>query len=121
MLLSSSLPFYGKTRQHVARMVLGGKFAFKGHRWKSISLEAKDFVLDCLVTKASKRKSAQDMMRHAFIVTHADVHRKGSVGFALIDRVQATIQTYCDYEKMKKLGLLVIAHKVCMLCLTLND
>jgi len=114
MLLSSSLPFYGKSRQHVARMVMNGKFAFRGHRWKTISLEAKEFVTECLVTKAARRKTADQMMRHPFMHMDADEYRKGVVGFALMDQVQATIQTYCEYPKLKKLGLLVVAHKVSM-------
>ena len=123
MLLSSSLPFYGKNRQHVAKMVLSGKFGFKGHRWKPISTDAKDFVVHCLVTKASKRQTAHEMMKHSFIVNHVDEYRNGMIGFAMMDRVQATIQTYCRYEKVKKLGLLVIAHKVCIdsVCISHDD
>ena len=121
MLLSSSLPFYGKNRQHVAKMVMSGKFGFKGHRWRPISSEAKDFVVHCLVAKASKRKSADEMMKHSFIVNHVDEYRNGMIGFALMDRVQATIQTYCLYEKLKKLGLLVVAHKVRMYVFCLSQ
>ena len=121
MLLSSSLPFYGKNRQHVAKMVMSGKFGFKGHRWRPISSEAKDFVVHCLVAKASQRKSADEMMKHSFIVNHVDEYRNGMIGFALMDRVQATIQTYCLYEKLKKLGLLVVAHKVRMYVFCLSQ
>lgn len=111
MLLSSSLPFYGKTRQHVVRKVLHGKYGFKGHRWKPISSEAKEFVMDCLVSKASRRKSAAEMLKHPFILKNIDESRKGEIGFALMDRVTATMQTFCEYERVKKLALLVVAHK----------
>jgi len=111
MLLSSSLPFYGKTRQHVVRKVLNGQYGFKGHRWKSIMLEAKEFVMECLVSKASRRKSAEEMLKHPFIMRDTDESRQGTIGFALMDRVLATIRTFCEYERMKKLALLVIAHK----------
>jgi hypothetical protein len=93
-------------------MVLSGKYGFRGHRWKSISPEAKDFIKNCLVLKAWQRKPAEEILKHPFILKNSDEHRKGVIGFVLMDRVQATIQTYCNYEKIKKLGLLVMAHKV---------
>jgi calcium-dependent protein kinase len=111
MLLSSSLPFYGKTRQQVVRKVLHGKYGFKGHRWKPISSEAKEFVMDCLVSNASRRKSAAQMLKHPFILKNIDQDRIGEVGFALMDSVAATIQTFAEYERVKKLALLVVAHK----------
>lgn len=115
MLLSSSLPFYGKTRQHVVRKVLSGNYGFKGHRWKSISAEAKEFVMECLVSKAARRKSAEEMMKHPFVLKNTDTSRVGTIGFALMDRVLATTQTYCTYERVKKLALLVMAYKVSMM------
>ena len=110
MLLSSSIPFYGKTRQHVVRKIVNGKYGFKGRRWKNISQFAREFVMDCLVQEPSRRKSADEMLKHPFIKRNEDIS-KASVSFAMMDRVQATIQTFCEYEKLKKLALLVIAHK----------
>lgn len=110
MLLSSSLPFYGKTRKHVVRKILQGKYGFKGHRWKSVSGSAKEFVMECLVQKPARRKSAAEMLNHAFIKRDADAE-KAQISFVEMDRVQATIETFCDYARLKKLALLVVAHK----------
>lgn len=111
MLLSSSLPFYGKTRPQVVRKVLSGKYGFKGHRWKLISSHAKEFVMECMVPKPSRRKPAEEMLKHPFILNDFMANQQRQIGFVLMDRVIASIQTFCGYEQIKKLGLLVIAHK----------
>ena len=51
------------------------------------------------------------MLKHPFIQKNMDDSRAGQISFALMDRVVATIQTFCTYERVKKLALLVVAHK----------
>jgi calcium-dependent protein kinase len=109
MLLSSSLPFYGKTRPHVIRKIIKGRFTFKGVRWHSISQKAKDFVSSLLVHDASQRPSAQQALKSSWLSRSFDA--TAPVSFKLMDRVQATIQTFAAYGRLKKLALLVIAHK----------
>jgi serine/threonine protein kinase len=67
MLLSSSLPFYGKTRAHVVRRILHGKFAFKGRRWKEISDEAKSFIESLLVQDPAERPTAAQALAHEWL------------------------------------------------------
>eukprot|EP00934_Nitzschia_sp_Nitz4_P009132 Nitzschia sp. Nitz4//scaffold133_size116822//53772//55998//NITZ4_003806-RA/size116822-snap-gene-0.3-mRNA-1//1//CDS//3329535393//9122//frame0 len=110
MLLSSSLPFYGKTRNHVVRKIVNGKYSFKGHRWKSISPVAREFVMECLVRQPTRRKSSEQMLEHAFILRDKD-NSKAKISFSQMDRVQATIQTFAGYKRLKKLALLVVAHR----------
>jgi calcium-dependent protein kinase len=67
MLLSSSLPFYGKTRAHVVRRILQGKYTFKGRRWKEVSDEAKNFIETLLVQDPADRPSAAVALRHEWL------------------------------------------------------
>ena len=67
MLLSSSLPFYGKTRAHVVRRILQGKYAFKGRRWKEISPEAKAFIESLLIQDPAARPTAGDALEDEWL------------------------------------------------------
>lgn len=109
MLLSSSLPFYGKTRQHVVRRILHCKYAFKGKRWNSVSEKAKEFIKDLLVLDPQKRPTAAEALNTSWLCRNAGVD--APISFALMDRVQATIQTFAGYGRLKKLALMVIAYK----------
>lgn len=110
MLLSSSLPFYGKTRGHVVRRILEGTYAFKGRRWKEISEEAKSFVDKLLVQDSEKRPSAANSLQHEWLRKDF-AHDGNNVSTAIMDQVQACIQTFAGYTKMKKLALLVISYR----------
>ena len=44
MLLSSALPFFGDTTKEVCDKIIGGKWKFRGKRWKAVSAECKAFV-----------------------------------------------------------------------------
>ncbi len=116
MLLSSSLPFYGKTRSHVVRKILQGKYGFKGRRWKAISSKAMAFVDEMLVQDPTQRPSATDAMESAWFEKDHSVpgnvlSGQQAVSTAVMDRVLATIRTFATYSRMKKLALMVIAHK----------
>ena len=111
MLLSSSLPFYGKTRPHVVRKILHGRYGFKGRRWNFVSQKAKDFVTQCLVQNADRRPSAQEALKHVWL--DRDIEDKSHISPAIMDQVQASIQTFAGYGYLKKLALLVLGYKSC--------
>jgi calcium-dependent protein kinase len=127
MLCSSSLPFFGKSRQRVVKKIMNGEFGFKGRRWKDISEEAKDFCSELLVHDVNARPDCVESLKHKWFHTgqeheqlprgssHSVVHRDGTTGqvvsSVVMDRVQATIQMFSGYTKLKKLALYVIAHK----------
>jgi calcium-dependent protein kinase len=109
MLLSSSLPFYGKTRPHVVRKILHGRYGFKGRRWSFVSQKAKDFVTQTLVQNPERRPSALKALKHIWLDRNLDGNKK--ISPALIDQVQASIQTFSGYGYLKKLALLVLGYK----------
>jgi calcium-dependent protein kinase len=124
MLCSSSLPFFGKSRHQVVKKIMNGKFDFKGRRWEAISNEAKDFCQTLLVQNVNYRPDCVESLEHKWFHTGQEqqqlprgsgVHRDGTTGqiisSVVMDRVQATIQMFSGYTKLKKLALYVIAHK----------
>lgn len=112
MLLSSSLPFYGKSRSHVVRKILHGKYAFKGKRWNEVSPEGIAFVKSLLVQDASLRPTAVQAMRDSwFEKEFGSNNHLEIISSAVMDRVQASIETFAGYSRLKKLSLMVIAHK----------
>jgi len=125
MLCSSTLPFFGKSRQDIARSILNGRFKFNGRRWKDISKEAKDFCRTLLVHNTILRPTCVEALNHKWfhtdntrgqIVSHnkdgtAGVSSRQVVSSVVMDRVQATVQMYAGYTSLKKLALYVIAYK----------
>jgi calcium-dependent protein kinase len=117
MLLSSSLPFFGKSRLDVVKRIMDGRLSFKSRRWKDVSQQAKNFVTSLLVKDSNHRPSCSAALTHEWFksqkVSRANSNFSASqvVSSAVMDRVQATIQTFAGYTKLKKLALYVIAHK----------
>lgn len=67
MLLSSSLPFYGKDRTAVTNKILKNKFKFKGRRWKAVSSRATAFINSLLVWNPDKRSDAERALGSAWL------------------------------------------------------
>ncbi|KAG7359172.1 protein kinase family protein [Nitzschia inconspicua] len=112
MLLSSSLPFYGKSRSHVVRKILQNKYGFKGKRWKTISPQAIDFVKSLLVHDVKLRPTAVEAMRDPWFENEFGSNDYLEIiSSSVMDRVQASIETFAGYSRLKKLSLMVIAHK----------
>jgi calcium-dependent protein kinase len=108
MLLSSSLPFYGKSRAHVVRRILQHKYGFKGARWKTVSQESMNFVKSLLIPNVAYRPTAAQALKDSWF---ADVGSRTNISSAVMDRVQASIEAFAGYSRLKKLALMVIAHK----------
>ena len=109
MLLSSSMPFYGKTRHQVIQKIVRGRFHFTSRRWKTVSDEAIDFVQKMLQKDSADRPSADEMTGHVWL-QRDDNHAK-HVEAELMDSIQASIQAFARYGTLKKLGLMVVAYK----------
>lgn len=112
MLLSSSLPFYGQSRSQVVRKILHNKFGFKGSRWKKVSKESMAFVKSLLVADVKSRPAAAQAMGDVWFQDQFGSNDHLSIiSSAVMDRVQASIETFAGYSRLKKLALYVIAHK----------
>mmetsp|Transcript_6011 Transcript_6011/g.12591 ORF Transcript_6011/g.12591 Transcript_6011/m.12591 type:complete len:729 (-) Transcript_6011:177-2363(-) len=110
MLLSSQMPFYGKKRRHVVEKIMQNKYNYHGRRWKKVSPEARTLVDSLLQADPDKRLSADEALQHEWLALRTKKHEDASE-VEVMDNVQATIQNFADYSKLKKLALMVIAHR----------
>mmetsp|Transcript_28057 Transcript_28057/g.61129 ORF Transcript_28057/g.61129 Transcript_28057/m.61129 type:complete len:734 (+) Transcript_28057:58-2259(+) len=113
MLLSSQMPFYGKDQNVVIKKILSGKYRMLGRSWQKVSEEGKDFVRSLLIRDPNDRPSAGKALRHNWIgqvFSNASTHSSDQE-LEEMENAMASIETFADYSKLKKLALMVIAHK----------
>lgn len=110
MLLSSAFPFWGRERMEVARRIINCEYKFKGKRWKKPSTQAKEFIKQLLVTDPDERLDAESALGSAWLNRRYDskvrVPSEEEENMA-----RASIVRYAGYTKLKKLALMVVAHK----------
>jgi len=110
MLLSSQMPFYGKKRRHVIEKIMNCNYDFRGNRWNRVSEDAKAFVMSLLQYNPEQRKSAAEAMTSPWLVESAH-NSKYERSFAAMNEVVASIEMFASYSKLKRLALMIIAHK----------
>ncbi|CAB9517328.1 MAP kinase-activated protein kinase 2 (Fragment) [Seminavis robusta] len=146
MLMSSSMPFFGKTRYQVMKQICKGKVKFASRKWKKVSKYGKGFVLHLLESDPQERPSAdralkycqrwirrleeeeterilqegglpaesyssQDSRKVCWSSSKHGSFRDGSHDIEMMDRIQASIQAFAQYNTLKRLALMVIAYK----------
>jgi Ca2+-binding EF-hand superfamily protein len=109
MLLSSSMPFYGRDRAHVIRRIISGRYSFASRQWRQVSPGAKAFVTSLLELDPDKRPSALDAWKSDWLQGSDDL--PSDVENSNMDRIQANVQAFAEYSKLKRLALMVIAYK----------
>lgn len=93
MLLSSSLPFYGKDRVHVIKKIIAGKYSFSSRRWRRISPEAKMFVRSLLEQNPNERPSADKALALGWMEEEVTESSEFNLHEAM-DKVQANIEAF---------------------------
>jgi len=111
MLLSSSMPFFGKDRVQVIKRILKAKYKFSSKRWRQISSAAKSFVEKLLVSNPETRPTADEVQHIPWLSESFDDDGTEAGNKESMDNVQAAIQAFAGYGKLKKLGLMVVAYK----------
>lgn len=110
MLLSGTKPFWGKTRNHVAKKITRGTYRFSGNEWSHLSKEAKKFVASLLVTDPEQRATAVEALKHAWLGKKYRLSdRKPSS--EVMSGVNEAILSYADSSEFKRLASNVVAHK----------
>ncbi|XP_068566440.1 serine/threonine-protein kinase H1-like [Cebidichthys violaceus] len=71
VLLSGSMPFEDDSRTRLYRSIVRGKYSFHGDPWPSVSNPAKDFVRHLLPLDPAERLTADQAVRHPWVVTMA--------------------------------------------------
>lgn len=108
MMLSSSMPFYGNSRKAVVKKIVKGQFTFKARTWKYVSDEAKMFVKRCLTYDPKERPTADEALKLAWMQKDFE---NLSPELDHMDMIQAALQNFAKYGTLKKLALMVVAHK----------
>ncbi|XP_071751520.2 serine/threonine-protein kinase H1-like [Centroberyx gerrardi] len=71
IVLSGSMPFEDDSRTRLYRAILRGKYSFHGDPWPSVSNLAKDFIQRLLASDPAARPTAEQAIRHPWVVTMA--------------------------------------------------
>lgn len=110
MLLSSSMPFDGPNRVEVIRKIRIGKYSYANPRWKKVSDESRRFISALLVKDPRLRLTAEQALRNPWL--DADFKKQEEkLDYKSMSLLKESIERYSNYSRLKKLALLVIAHK----------
>jgi calcium-dependent protein kinase len=110
MLLSSQMPFYGRTRREILEKIMKGRYDFNGRRWAQISVQGRNFVSDLLQCDPESRPSAEEAKQDIWL----NKRMYSSMRTATDDDMHAvasSIERFSSHPMVKKLGLMIIAHK----------
>ena len=109
MLLSSSLPFYGKDKLYVMKQIMQGRFSLHSKRWSQVSDEAKEFIRCLLVRNPANRPSAEEALNLPWLKTA----RANTASFSIdqLDDILTSLKAYASYGTLKRLALMVVAYK----------
>mmetsp|Transcript_16016 Transcript_16016/g.37107 ORF Transcript_16016/g.37107 Transcript_16016/m.37107 type:complete len:896 (-) Transcript_16016:313-3000(-) len=110
MLLSSQMPFYGRKRQHIVQQILAVKFDFKGRRWRRVGAPAKDFVTDLLMVDPDERLDAEKASSCVWLNKRFSVTERGPEEVEIL-QAKRSMTRYAGYTKLKKMALMVVAHR----------
>jgi len=110
MLLSSQMPFYGKNRREILEKILKCDYDFKGRRWGQVTNQGKNFVSDLLQYDPDHRPSAEEAKQSIWL----NMELSSSIRTANaedMEQVANSIEKFSTHKTLKKLGLMLIAHK----------
>jgi calcium-dependent protein kinase len=71
ILLGGNPPFDGKNPQEIYSKIEKSEVKLKGSEWNNVSEEAKDLIIKLLEKNVSKRITAQEALKHPFIINNA--------------------------------------------------
>jgi calcium-dependent protein kinase len=110
MLLSSTKPFWGRSRKQIIDQIMRCKLDFNGHGWEYVSEEAKQFISNLIVLDPKNRANAEQALAMKWL----------SDAFPLSDRrpdektmtdVAHTLVNHADGGELRRLALMLVAHK----------
>jgi len=71
VLLCGFTPFYGDNQRQLFERILHAKFDFPSPEWDDVSATAKDFVTKLLVVNPAERLTAEQALKHPWIIEQA--------------------------------------------------
>ena len=103
MLLSSSLPFYGKNPSEVRKRIIANNYQFTGKRWKKVSLRAKAFIRDLLVTDPDERLDADAALGSEWLNRSESMSARRVPHAEEEEMTRSSMLRYAGYCKLKKM------------------
>lgn len=110
MLLSSQMPFFGRKRKQIVQSIMKGTFDFKGRRWKRLSAQSKEFVRSLLVVDPEERLDADEALSAVWLNRRLTATVRNPYEEELEGATNSIVR-YANYSKLKKMALMVVAHK----------
>mmetsp|Transcript_16724 Transcript_16724/g.31684 ORF Transcript_16724/g.31684 Transcript_16724/m.31684 type:complete len:679 (-) Transcript_16724:4023-6059(-) len=110
MLLSSQMPFYGRTRSEIVEKIKNCEYDFQGKRWMQVSRQAKNFVTYLLQHDSDRRPSAE-VARQDFWLNKKLSSSVRTANEEDMEAVATSIENYATHTMLRRLGLMLIAHK----------
>lgn len=112
MILTSSKPFDGASMKDVIRAILSCNYSFSSSRWDVNSLQSKAFVKALLVKDPTKRLTGQQALRHPWLEADFSKDEPSTIHECFsMEQIKASLLRYASYNKLKKLALMIVAHK----------
>ena len=105
IILSGMPPFNGSTDQDIMKKVKLGKFSFSDPCWSSMSDSCKDFITQLLTLDASKRPSAEEILKHPWLKEMVD----SSVDSSVATGALANLKNFRADQKLKQATYTFIA------------
>ena len=111
MLLSSTKPFNGRNRRMMAEQIMNAQVSFESPAWFfHISANAKDFVQKLLLKDPEERLNAHDALSHPWITGREQLPDE-LPSQEVLDAIDDSLMNYQYTSQLKKLALIVIAHR----------
>ena len=108
--MSSQMPFYGRKRDDIVNQIMAGQYAYKGRRWKRISKQGKAFIDDLLVVDPDDRATSEEALRASWLNRRFGATVR-SPHVEEMDSAKTSIMKFANYSKLRKVALMVVAHK----------
>jgi len=71
LLISGTHPFDSKkSNENMLNRIITGKFKFDGPIWEKVPKDCKDFIKKCLVVDPKKRATAEQLLKHPWMLAH---------------------------------------------------
>ena len=109
--LSGIPPFNGASDQEIMKKVKSGKFSFADPVWATMSESAKDFITKLLTLDQNKRPSAEEALKHPWIV-EANKLQNESVSTDVAMNALSNLQSFNANSKLKQATYAFIASQL---------
>nr|QBB20011.1 putative calcium dependent protein kinase [Ettlia sp. YC001] len=107
ILLSGLPPFWGDTEDQIFKMVLKGAIDFKSEPWPRISEAAKDCVKRLLEMDAAKRATAEQILKHDWLIKEGV-----ALDIEMDSVVLKRMRQFAQMNKLKKMALMVVGQNL---------